>query len=873
MTSAAELDDESNADDLRELLGMSAVAAPPVLAAGQVIDDRYQIGEELGVGGMGRVYRAYDLGLERDVAIKLHLRPYLGRNTSGEGPTRSTGESRAKVIHNSLRNEGIALAKLTHPNVVTVYEVGCWVGHPWVAMEYVPGGTARSWARDHPRSPSEVLALYLAAGRGLAAAHEAGLVHRDFKPDNVLVGLDGRARVADFGLARELGSVAEPTGSEHAARAPSRTLTSPHVGTPAYMAPEQRVGGRIDARADQFAFAVAVWEALEGTRPFDRDGEWIRPPSSGRVARHVELALRRALSDAPERRFPTMQALLAELARDPARVRRRIALSSVAVISMAALVTWTWGRGGSAIHACDGADDEIAATWGGARRLRAIAHLVTLTSTYARASGSQVTTKLDDYASHWASSRRGSCLAHQRGEVSNELFDRRAACLAVRKASLATVGELVIEADAPAFSNLVVAIGGLPDLAACENDAELMSPVAAPSFAQAPEAASIAALIARVDVERDAGRLDDATRDGDAAVIRARTLAYQPVIARALLARGRIDQAGWQADRGAAAFTTATRLALTAGDDALAVEAYARAAWAISTTGDAARAVDGLSLIEAIVARIGGQAPFARALLHNNLGGIALARGDRVRARAAFEQARREATGLVGSEGIELTVVLMNLELVTDDPAARAAVGAELVAVRTRLLGTHHPLTIAARITASQMRDDPARTRAELAGPCRELHELHAEQAQLVEECAFELTWLAAVAGDRVDARRAAGEVLSVGSRVARDDVDQTLARGYVLALDGEVSSARAAIAKAAPNLGSGTPWWEVMNGFDVAIAAAVIEEIDRHADASIADLERATRLLARIASSLPPGPLHRRERAVEAMRARVMTE
>ncbi|HET9990942.1 MAG TPA: serine/threonine-protein kinase [Kofleriaceae bacterium] len=856
MIALAELGDDVTADrqiassdaELCELLGMAVVAAPPMLSEGQVIDDRYEIGEQLGVGGMGRVYRAHDRVLERDVAIKLHVTPYLGAD-------------------HSLRNEGVALAKLTHPNVVAVYEVGRWAGHPWVAMEYVPGGTARSWARAKRRSPSEILALYLAAGRGLAAAHAAGLVHRDFKPDNVLVGVDGRVRVADFGLAVDA----------HADHAPSGR----HVGTPAYMPPEQRLGGRIDASADQFAFAVAVWEALEGTRPFDPDGdpdgdgegERITPPTSGRLARHIELALRRALATSPEQRFPTLEALLAELARDPARTRRRIAAGSVTVGAVAALVVLAWSHGSSAIRACDGADDEIAAVWGGDRRIRAVAHFATVTSTYARASGSQMTSALDAYATRWAHTRRDSCLAHQRGEVSNELFDRQVACLALRKASLATVGDLMSEAGAAAVPDLVIAIGGLPDLAACEDDAALMSPVEPPNPAQAPEAAAIAALLARVDVERDAGRFDVATRDGDLAVARARALAYRPVVARALLARGRVDQAGWQGDRGAAAFTQATRLALTANDDALAVEAYARAAWAISTTGDSSNPVDGLPLIEALVARIGERAPFARALLHNNLGGIALARGDRERARAAFVQARREAFGLVGSEAIELTVVLMNLELVTDDPVARAAVEAELAAVRTRLLGAHHPLTIAARIMASQMNEDPARTRAELSGSCGELLTLHPEQAQLVEECGFELTWLAAVAGDRAGVRSAAAEVLAVSSRVAPEDPHQALARGYMLAFARDVGGARKAIAMAAPTLGADASWWEIMTGFDVAVAVAVADELDGHPHACLADLDRASSLLARIAPSVPSGPRHRRERAIEAMRARVMTE
>src|SRR5262249_33705460 len=157
----------------------------------------------------------------------------------------------------------------------------------------------------------EILALYLAAGRGLSAAHAAGLVHRDFKPDNVLIGSDGRPRVADFGLAREL-PVAAPTAPATIAQpdgTPTRTLTGRVIGTPAYMAPERRRGARTDARADQYAFAVTLWEALTGAHPFAAASEaelaahaslgQITPPATGRLTRHIERALRRALAPAP----------------------------------------------------------------------------------------------------------------------------------------------------------------------------------------------------------------------------------------------------------------------------------------------------------------------------------------------------------------------------------------------------------------------------------------------------------------------------------------------------------------------------------------------------------------------------------------------
>ena len=321
------LDDRGDDSLLREALGMSA-RAPTVLAIGQVVDGTYRVDGLIGEGGMGRVYRAHDLKLDRDVALKLH--------------SSVTEDAR-------LMREATALAQLVHANVVTVYEVGTWNGHPWVAMEYVDGGNARQWLAREPRTPPQILAVYLAAARGLAAAHAVGLVHRDFKPDNVLVGDDGRVRVADFGLACAIGEPNELA-----------------MGTPAYMAPEQRSGGTVDARADQFAFAVALWEALCGKRPFT-DGP------RGPIARRIERALRRALATDPTARWPGLEPLIAVLAHDPRRLARRVAV--VAAVALAAgAVTWLVTRGDAAIDCASATDDSWTPVRAAALRARLAAN-------------------------------------------------------------------------------------------------------------------------------------------------------------------------------------------------------------------------------------------------------------------------------------------------------------------------------------------------------------------------------------------------------------------------------------------------------------------------------------------------------------------
>ncbi len=226
-------------------------AAPPQVG-------RYELLRCIGQGGMGIVYAARDVELGREVAIKL-LRPEL----SHRDDERLTSEARA-------------LARLSHPNVVSVYDVGTYQGQRFIAMEFVPGDNLRRWL-DAPRTLRQVLEVFQAAGQGLFAAHSQGLVHRDFKPDNVLVGNDGRPRVLDFGLARPPDASGAgplmppqiPAGVDPLAT--MLTEAGQVLGTPAYMAPEQHMGEPADARSDQFSFAVALYQAVYGARPFPGD--------------------------------------------------------------------------------------------------------------------------------------------------------------------------------------------------------------------------------------------------------------------------------------------------------------------------------------------------------------------------------------------------------------------------------------------------------------------------------------------------------------------------------------------------------------------------------------------------------------------------
>ena len=296
------------------------------MARGRTIG-RYVVLERLGVGAMGVVYSAYDPELARQVALKI-LRP------------RSVANQGAAAARVRLLREAQSLAQLSHPNVVSIYDVGSGEDEVFLAMELVQGENLRVWAR-RKTGWREVVRVFVQAGRGLAAAHRLGLVHRDFKPENVLVAEDGRVCVTDFGLARPDPSVDVPatSGSEAVSSGSgvlgvTLTVEGDAIGTPAYMAPEQHGGGEADARSDQYSFCVSLYEAVYGRRPFSGDSEKLI--AEAKAAKEPELpphrlddrlspvpgwlrrVLKRGMARAARHRFASMDDLLAELERGAA---------------------------------------------------------------------------------------------------------------------------------------------------------------------------------------------------------------------------------------------------------------------------------------------------------------------------------------------------------------------------------------------------------------------------------------------------------------------------------------------------------------------------------------------------------------------------
>ncbi len=453
------------------------VAAPPSRTGGQpgspapeLAVGRYRLLHLVGRGGMGEVYAAYDPELDRRVAIKI---------------LRADAHPDNNIEAARLAREAQAVARLSHPNVVAIYDVGSSSGRMFLAMELVEGETLALWLARHTRTRSEILSMFLMAGRGLAAAHRAGIVHRDFKPQNVMVARDGSARVMDFGLAAAGGGA----GRTHQIRL---TKAGAILGTPLYMSPEQMVGQTVDPRADQFSFCVALWEALHGARPFEGStvlelrGDVLagrpRPgPLRGRIPRRIQAALERGLSVDRTRRFAEMNALLDELTAAPTGAPKRTAAVGLALgLALAGLVGggFVWRARARQLAACDPAP-KLAHVWettaDGLTRLEMRTAFLGVANDVPDAGDrfARVSQLLDGYANAWSSASRGVCEAAS--QAADGTTGLRLDCLDRRRAELAALTDVLVHADAKVVRRSIAAVLSLPRVDGCTDLVALRS--------------------------------------------------------------------------------------------------------------------------------------------------------------------------------------------------------------------------------------------------------------------------------------------------------------------------------------------------------------------------------------------------------------
>jgi tetratricopeptide (TPR) repeat protein/predicted Ser/Thr protein kinase len=784
----AEPDDEAEA---REQLRGKLIAALFGGPTAPVELGRFVILARLGAGGMGVVYSAYDPELDRRVALKLLL--------SGSGDT-------TERAHIRLQREAQALARLTHPNVVPVYDVGVLDGRVFIVMELVHGQTLRQWASAKERSWREILDVYLQAGDGLAAAHAVGLVHRDFKPDNALLGKDGRVRVADFGLVRgDEGSPEKPDAEldeawRYAGASASNELDVPLtstgalVGTPAYMSPEQFTSAQVGPATDQFSFCVSLYEALYGERPFAgsnldeltaavRAGQVREPARSSSVPGWVHAVVLRGLAVDPRERFPSMAELVAALRRDPARARRRwlavLAASAMTALMLLALLRPVPG----VAEACRGAADELAGIWDVERRAAVEKVILGTGQPYARESWPLVAAGLDEYAAEWLSMHEEACVAHESARQSTALFDRRTACLERRRRALASALDVLAETDATSVHKAVEVIEKLPPIAFCANVEALLAEVLPPEDPEiARQVSALRDRLARAKALSDAGRFAQALEIATATVSQAENTGYRPVLAESLLLQGRASLEMWKREESIAPLHRAALVALSADMESLAVEAMARRIFSQATTrGRSDEVMAYFAVAQSLSERLAGGA-FAQALLLNNAGTMYLASGERERAREYFERALAVRDSKAGDDDIELAHIAGNLAMLTPDGPRREELIAREHAELERRLGRHHLLTIRARYKHSVLIRDPARARVLAADACQAFEQYHLAQAL------FDLTWcwqyLAVLQADLRNHEEAAGILFRLDELLAREtDADlitaRQLARGY----------------------------------------------------------------------------------------------
>ncbi len=502
---------------------------------------RLEVGKTLGQGAFGVVVAAYDPELKRKLAIKL-LKPEVLDSIDGED-----AETR-------LLREARAMARISHPNVVTVHDIGTVAGQVYVAMEFVAGCHLRDWLLGGDRSWKEILATFSQAGQGLAAAHAEGLVHRDFKPDNVLVSKRGEVRVADFGLV-SISARKERIESEQFAIpvANSDELSITRIGavmgTALYMAPEQHRGHDAGPEADQFAFCASLYWALYRQQPYKgRNYEELRsnvlagnlvpPPRKHKVPKWVWPILVKGLATDPASRHKSMEVLLECLAHDPAAKRRsRLKIAAVALAGLGTLGVYIVQEP-KAGAVCQDAAVHLKGTWDKPVKTQ----LSGVFSAAERGDGyARLQSAVNDYTNNWVSVRTSVCQATRvSGEQSDSLLDLRMMCLDQRLGYLSEIlNRLKVSADGAILDKAVLAALGLPSIGTCTQSQNVLAQMPLPE--DEAKRIAIAKLSSTVDKAQALSDLGEPRAAG--ALLRealSESVAYAPIMADATYLFGKI---------------------------------------------------------------------------------------------------------------------------------------------------------------------------------------------------------------------------------------------------------------------------------------------------------------------------------------------
>jgi tetratricopeptide (TPR) repeat protein len=679
---------------------------PPTLGRGVNIG-RYVLLDLVGRGGMGEVYAAYDPELDRKLALKL-----LHRDAEQRA---SATRARARLLR-----EAKSIARLSHPNVVVVHDAGTVADRVFIAMEFVEGSTLAEWLRESPRTWREVRDAFLAAGRGLEAAHAAGIVHRDFKPHNAMVSAGGVVRVMDFGLANDVGAAdagERAIGESVDPQAVALTRTGTLLGTPAYMAPEQFRGERADARTDQFSFCVAFYEALYGERPFGSGslpalieavaaGRVREPVQKGGVPAWLRKIVLQGLRPNAKDRWPSMTELLAAIDRDPQRRQRQVlvgaALAAV-LLGGGAVAERTLGRSGEAL--CVAGAAKLAGVWegsvpGGARsphweKMRAAFRATGLS--FAADTWDRVSAVLDRYGARWVGAYTDACRAtHVRGEQSTETLDLRMDCLKRNLDGLRALTDVFAAADQDVVTGAVNAVSQLGDLSACDDVSALRAVIPVPrDAATRGRVEELRGRFAEMKALAVTGKLVDALARSKALLPELRRVGYDPLLAEALTVAGYAQRNVGDVTGAERSWEEAVTRALASRHDEAAADAMTMMAGPVAL--DFGRNIDAerwIRLADALLTRLGPGHERTQAWLEQARGNLRATEGRYVEAVAAFQKAVEIKERVLGRDHVDVAISLDSLALALlslGDVARALATSERVLAIATSGFGAESP--------------------------------------------------------------------------------------------------------------------------------------------------------------------------------------
>ncbi len=644
---------------------------------------RYRIVERIGGGAMGEVFRAEDPELRRDVAIKLVRQ----------------GGSQQRLLH-----EAQAMARLAHPNVTRIYDVGTAGDGVFLAMELVDGRTLREWFAERPRSWREVVDVMRHAGQGLRAAHEAELVHGDFKPDNVLVARDGRVLVSDFGLARMAFARAHVRESATTTGAALET-TCGFAGTPAYMAPEQFADEPAATPAsDQFSFCVTLFEGLYGQRPFAgadlpslRDavvaGQAAVPAKAPRVPGKLARAVRRGLATKASERFASMAELLAAL--DAAMSRRVLVIAGGTAALGAAVAATLLVTNAGARDACSDGPSQLAGIWDSGVRTKLAQAFEGSKLPYATTSLASVVGALDGYRERWIGSYAETCKAtHVRKTQSAELLDVRMHCLARRKAEAKALVDELARGTAESVRDAVAGVNALRSIDDCADIATLEDLERLPAdAAQRTRIAEVDSELARCRALLTTGQFKPGQACATAATVKASALGYRPTLAESELITGMVETRLREWEHADASITRA----LLTAEEARDARTRARALlWLVAVAGERAAFAQGHERAEharAVIKGLGGARDLEADLAFHE--GVMLFREGKLAPAAELLQKavalREEAYGKQDARVAEPLAALASIEITRKSYDTAQQLLDRALAIQEAALGTSHP--------------------------------------------------------------------------------------------------------------------------------------------------------------------------------------